>query len=146
MNDFKTYTITPEEKQAVISIIKSFLEGYEDIVFAYIFGSFVDPEMPFFRDIDIGIYIKDYKDSDWHRYAIELPIEMEKILEYRYPVDLSIINNADILLIKNIIQGELLFTRDEDFWADLVVYYAKVYATDGEYILNYMKEAIFNDD
>ncbi|MBI3592110.1 MAG: nucleotidyltransferase domain-containing protein [Nitrospirae bacterium] len=143
MNDFKTYTLTEDEKREIIFVIKSSLEKNPEIIFAYIFGSFVDPEMPFFRDIDIGIYVKDYKESDWHRYEIELPLELEKILEYKYPVDVNVVNRADILLIKNIIQGELLFTRDEDLWADFVVYHAKLYADEGEIILYYMKEAIF---
>jgi predicted nucleotidyltransferase len=121
MNDFKTYTVSPDEKQEIISVIKSFLEGDDRIVFAYIFGSFVDPEIPFFRDIDIGVYIRDYRKSDWQRYALKLPNELEKQLNYRYPVDLSIINEADILLVKNIIQGNLLFVKDEDLWADFVV-------------------------
>lgn len=143
MNDFKTYTITPDEKQEVISVIRSALEKYDEIIFAYIFGSFVDPEMPFFRDIDIGVYVKDYKESDWHKYEIDLPIDLEKTLEYKYPIDVNVINRADIFLIKNAIQGELLFTKDEDLWADFVIYHGKVYAGEGEQILRYMKEAIF---
>jgi predicted nucleotidyltransferase len=142
MNNFKIYKATEEEKKDTIFCIKSFLEKYDEIVFAYIFGSFVDPEMPFFRDIDIGFYVKDYKESDWHKYEIDLPIELEKTLQYKYPIDVTIINRADIFLIKNIIKGELLFAKDEDFWADFVVYHGKVYATDGEYLLHYMKEAI----
>lgn len=143
MNDFKTFAITPEEKNEIISLITSFLEKQEEIVFAYIFGSFVDHESSFFRDIDIGIYVKDYKDSDWYKYKIELPGELEKTLEYKYPIDVSVINRADIFLIKNIIQGELLFTKDEDLWADFVVYHGKVYAGEAEQLLRYMKEAIF---
>ena len=143
MNKFKTYTATAEEKEETISHIKSFLEKYDEIVFAYIFGSFVDPEMPFFRDIDIGVYIKDYKESDWYKYEIDLPIALETERQYKYPIDINVINRADIFLIKNIIKGELLFTKDEDFWTDFVVYHGKVYATDGEHLLRYMKEAIF---
>lgn len=143
MNGLKTYTITPDGKQEIISVVKSFLEKYNEIVFAYVFGSFVDPEMLFFRDIDIGIYVKDYKDSDWHKYEIDLPIDLEKTLKYKYPVDVNVINRADIFLVKNVIQGELLFAKDEDLWADFVVYYGKVYAGEGEQILRYMKEAIF---
>lgn len=57
MYDFKTYTVSPEEKQGLISAIKTELEARAEVSFAYIFGSFVDPEMPFFRDIDIGVYL-----------------------------------------------------------------------------------------
>lgn len=56
MNDFKTYTVSAEEKQGLISAIKTELEARAEVSFAYIFGSFVAPEMPFFRDIDLGVY------------------------------------------------------------------------------------------
>jgi predicted nucleotidyltransferase len=141
MNDLKTYTLTPDEKQEIISAIKSLLEGDERIVFAYIFGSFVDPEMPFFRDIDIGVYIKDYQKSDWQRHAMALPNDLEKQLSYRYPVDLSIANDADIMLAKNIIQGELLFVKDEDLWADFIVDVSMRYNDIAPLFDYYFKEA-----
>lgn len=142
MNDFNVYKITINNKKEITNNIKYSLEKYPEIIFAYIFGSFVEPEMPFFRDIDIGVYIKDYKESDWHRYEIELPRQLEKQLKYKYPLDLTVINTADILLVKNIIQGELLFVRDENLWADFVTYHAKFYATEGDRLFYYMKEAI----
>ncbi len=142
MNDFKVYRVTKNNKKKLIENIKSSLEKYPEIIFAYIFGSFVDPEMPFFRDIDIGIYVKDYKESDWHSYEIELPRELEKQVKYKYYLDLTVMNTADILLVKNIIQGKLLFVKDEDLWADFVSYHAKFYASEGERILYYKKEAI----
>lgn len=85
MNDFKTYRITSDEKQKIISAIRSFLERH----------------------------------------------------------DLNVINRADLFLIKDVIQGELLFTKDENLWADLVVYHGKLYAGEGKQLLHHMKEAIF---
>ncbi|MFN3395247.1 MAG: nucleotidyltransferase domain-containing protein [Thermodesulfovibrionales bacterium] len=120
MNDLKTYTITEDEKKDIISSVGSFLERDERIIFAYIFGSFVDPEMPFFRDIDIGVYVRDYKERDRETYEIELPLELQRSSEYKYPFDIIVLNRADIFLIKNVIEGELLFTKDEDLWSDFV--------------------------
>lgn len=64
MSDLKTYAITEGEKKDIISAVAPFLKRDERIIFAYIFGSFVDPEMPFFRDIDIGVYVSDYSEGD----------------------------------------------------------------------------------
>lgn len=143
MNDFKTYTVSSEEKPAVLALLRTELSKREDIVFAYVFGSFVDPDMPFFRDIDIGIYVLDYKKTDWQKYEIDLPIELGKLLEYRYPLDVNVVNKANFLLMRNIIHGNLLFTKDEDLWADFVVYHGKKNADDGEHLLGLMKEAVF---
>ncbi|MGB9714818.1 MAG: hypothetical protein ACPL1G_00170 [Thermodesulfovibrionales bacterium] len=51
------YRITINNKKEITDNIKYSLEKYPEIIFTYIFGSFVDPEMPFFRDIDVGIYV-----------------------------------------------------------------------------------------
>lgn len=85
MDSFKRYSITQNEKQEIGLLIKAELEKHNEIAFAYLYGSFSDPEMESFRDIDIGIYLKDYKDS-WSRYEIELTAELERSLRWRYPV------------------------------------------------------------
>jgi predicted nucleotidyltransferase len=146
MNSFKTYTILIEDKERLISIIKSELLKHEEIVFAYIYGSFVDPEMRFFRDIDIGIYVSNYKKEDFGKYELILPIELEKSLNYKYPVDVKLLNNAETIFSYRVICGELLFTRDEDIWADYVVYISKRYADFYPFWLHYMKEAVLSED
>lgn len=146
MNDFKTYTLMPDEKQEIMSIIKAELQSDEGIIFAYIYGSFIDHETPFFRDIDIGIYVNNYKKEDWDRYELILPIELEKSLNYKYPVDVKLLNNAEVIFSYRVICGELLFTRDEDIWADYVVYISKRYADFYPFWLHYMKEAVLSED
>ncbi len=141
MNGFTTYSLTTEEKQKINYLIKTELEKRDEIAFAYIYGSFVDPEMPFFRDIDIGVYLKDYKDSDCLKYEIELSVELEKCLQYKYPVDLRVINGSNILFMHNVVQGELLFTRDEDLWVDFVVYVSTRYNDIASIFNHYFKEA-----
>lgn len=121
MNDFKTYTINAEDKDKTISAIGSALLQHEEIRFAYIYGSFVDPEMPFFRDIDVGIYVDENSVSaaQMMDYSINISLELESALK-KYPVDVVVLNNAPISLVFRITQGELLFIRDEDLWTDFV--------------------------
>ncbi|MEW6419184.1 MAG: nucleotidyltransferase domain-containing protein [Nitrospirota bacterium] len=142
MNSFKTYSLLTDEKQKITHLVKAELKKHNEIVFAYIYGSFVDPEMPFFRDIDIGIYLKDYKDTEQLKYEIELSLELEKCLHYKYPVDLRVINGSNILFMHNVVQGELLFISDEDLWTDFIVYIGKLYGDSGLRFLHYMKEAV----
>lgn len=51
MSDLKTYAITEGEKKGHNLRCHFLSKKDERIIFAYIFGSFVDPEMLFFRDI-----------------------------------------------------------------------------------------------
>lgn len=128
MNEFKTYSLGIEDKQRLISAIKSELFRYEEIVFTYIYGSFVDPHMPFFRDIDVGIYLDEnlvsYK--DFLDYCINLSFHLESILKC-YPVDVVSLNDAPLSLAFRITQGELLFMRDEDLWVDFVTKTCSLY-------------------
>jgi len=121
MDDLKTYTITPDEKQKIISAIKGLLESRAEIVFAYIFGSFTDEDAGFFRDIDIGIYIEDRSFSKRHSldYSINLSLDIERALK-DYPVDVVVLNDAQLPLAFRVTQGILLFNKNETLWADFV--------------------------
>lgn len=121
MNTYKTYTISGEDKKEIISVIKSNLLRHEEIIFAYIYGFFVKPEMPFFRDIDVGIYLDEDKISAKHfiDYAINISLEFESAVKM-YPVDMVVLNSAPLSLAFKITQGELLFIRDDDIWTDFV--------------------------
>lgn len=121
MNSFKTYSIPIEDREKLLSIIKSELLKHEEIVFAYIFGSFVDPEMPFFRDIDIGFFVDEsaVPVNKFMDYSINLSLRLESLMK-KYPVDVVVLNNAPLSLAFRITHGELLFIRDEDLWTDVV--------------------------
>ncbi len=146
MNDLKTYTVSNEDREALISLIKHELLAHDEILFAYIYGSFVDPDVPFFRDIDIGIYVNNYKNEDWERSELILPLELEKSLNYKYPIDVKVLNNAEIIFSNRVICGRLLFARDEDIWTDYVVYISKRYADFYPFWPRYMKEAVLSED
>jgi hypothetical protein len=121
MNDFKTYTISPEDRKKVISEIKSLLSKHDEVIFGYIYGSFVAPEDRYFRDIDIGLYVAEdvVSRKEFVDYSINLSLEIESMLK-KFPVDVAILNNAPLSLAFRITQGELLFIRDEDLWTDFV--------------------------
>ena len=116
-----TYKVAPEKKEEIISAFKDELEKYNEIIFAYIFGSFIDNQMPFFRDIDIGVYVNEdvVSQKQLLDYPMNLSLELESLFK-KYPVDVVVMNNAPLSLISKITQGELLFVRDEDLWCDFV--------------------------
>lgn len=121
MANFKTYTITHDEKEKIISDIKKLLENHYEIVFAYIFGSIADEGAEFFRDIDIGVYIGEEYFSKKHSldYSINLSLEMERALK-DYPVDAVVLNDAPLPLAFRVTQGVLLFSKNEALWTDFV--------------------------
>lgn len=116
---FKVFSLSQSEKEALLEQIRRELLEDKNILFAYVYGSLIDE--PFFRDIDIAVYLKDYNENSWKDYELNLAIELEKKLGFNYPIDLRILNDAQILYSYRVINGKLLFSTDEEIWSDYVI-------------------------
>lgn len=93
----------------IIKKCKDVLIECEDILFAYIFGSYVAGNMRKDSDIDIGIYLKE-------KMSIEkyLKLKMDLMEACKREVDLVILNDATPLLKYEVYRSNILiFTRDK---------------------------------
>ena len=107
----KAHTLNDIQKKGIIDELTRLLREREEIIFAYLHGSFLTHD---FRDIDIAVYLK--KDEDV-LYEVELGVELEKIL--KFPVDVRVLNSAPLTFkFKVIKDGLLLFSRDERIRSD----------------------------
>lgn len=136
------HTVSLKEKEKIVSTVTMVLHRHEEIVFAYIYGSLVDSETEFFRDIDVGVYTKNYKDHEKIDYELDLSIELDKLFDHKYPVNLRVINRVDILFMHSVIQGRLLFANDDDIWTNFVVDASKQYSDIYPLWEHFMKEAL----
>lgn len=93
-----------KEKEVLIGKISDILKTKDDLIFAYIFGSFVLEDL--FKDIDIGIFISSRRVAS----PLKLELEMEGELEdaIHIPVDVRIINNAPLSFVYNVLKGGIL--------------------------------------
>lgn len=121
MRDNKIYSIDIKDREKVISKINSVLFEKSEIIFAYIFGSFIEPNMICFRDIDLGVFVDEnyIKLRNHIDYAIELSLELESTIK-KYPIDVVVVNKASLSLAFKIIHGNLLFTKNENLWIEYV--------------------------
>jgi len=109
-------------KEVLLGAIKKGLESYPDVIFAYVFGSFLNSEN--FRDVDIGIYIKDTAN----------PFAVSPELKNKFPeglevygkfnadfFDVQILNYAPFYILGRIIrEGILILDRNPEFRKNLV--------------------------
>jgi len=116
IDKIKRYFLSRKEKQKIEIILRDILERKEEIIFAYIFGSFLDDL--FFRDIDVGVYLKNISRKEAFNYELELGCEIES--KIKIPVDLKIINFAPLYFQFHILQGKILFVKDEELWANFL--------------------------
>jgi len=98
--------------------LREALEAREEIVFAYLHGSFA--EGPPFRDVDVAIYLDPTvaMTIDIFDYEMDLSVELTRTL--RLPVDVHILNGASLGFQHSALQGEALLVRDEDKLTDFI--------------------------
>ncbi len=105
------YELSQEEKKKVKNNLNSLLSNRDEIIFAYIHGSFIDAY--WFKDLDIAVYLDEKKVSKKALdYELTLSVELEKTL--KLPVDVKILNNAPLSFRYKVTKGEVIFSRDEE--------------------------------
>jgi predicted nucleotidyltransferase len=114
----KEHVLTDSKKKVCTVLINTLLKK-DEIVFAYLHGSFLDGFL--FNDIDIALYLDDKKiprekNSD---YCEQLSIELSELIEH--VADVHIMNHAPVGFQHSVFKhGELLFSRDDELRSDLI--------------------------
>lgn len=105
----RTYILTKEERKKLEQAAGDILRKHEEILFAYIFGSFTE-SLPI-HDLDIGIYAEDVDKQTSAGYALDLAEELSKGL--MLPVDVRVLNFAPLPFCYHVIRGTLLMEKDD---------------------------------
>ncbi|MGI9862255.1 nucleotidyltransferase domain-containing protein [Moorella naiadis] len=104
------YSLTLEEKEAIIKIIKAYLANIPSIKFAYLHGSFLG-DLPS-RDIDIAIYFDPALTPD-DQLDLSLTISSELSFKLRLPVDAHVLNETSLAFAYGVTKGIVIISRDE---------------------------------
>ncbi|MGD8778964.1 MAG: nucleotidyltransferase domain-containing protein [Ignavibacteria bacterium] len=103
------------DKKQIENRIAEYLEKRDEVLFAYIFGSFVEKE--YYHDVDVAAYLfDDFDRSDFKKfpYGYESGLISELNLLVREKIDFILMNNAEFTFLKRVIDhGVLLFSKDE---------------------------------
>ncbi|MHA1770654.1 MAG: nucleotidyltransferase domain-containing protein [Candidatus Thorarchaeota archaeon] len=87
-------------KEVVKSKIRDILSENDEIVFAYLHGSFNEAH---FRDVDIAVYVDVKKVKDFLRLELDLSIKIENIV--KLPIDVKILNDTPMSFKYRVIKG-----------------------------------------
>jgi predicted nucleotidyltransferase len=119
------------DKEKLLRLLKEVLAKDERVIFAYIYGSFVKEQS--FRDIDIGIYIKNSEEnplviSPDIKTHLSRVVKRENMDFTADQFDVQIINHAPFTFLKRVFkEGILLVDRDPELRTDLVEYVSSKY-------------------
>lgn len=103
----KPVSLCPEDRQRITESVRSLLASFDDIVCAYIYGSFARGEPV--RDLDVALYLTEDKDF---LFAVDVAALLRK--DTGLEVDVTLINQAPVALQFAILRdGLLLFSKDE---------------------------------
>jgi len=107
--EFKYRRLSDEQKLKLLERLKGRLEGASEVVFAYVYGSFM--ERFSFRDLDVAIWIRDSSKAFY--YTVDFSAKLE--VEMGVPVDVQVLNEAPLPFKHYIFtRGRLLLSRDEN--------------------------------
>ncbi len=102
-------------KREIIKKIAGYLEKKDEILFAYIFGSFITSDN--YHDIDIAIYLKNNFNKmnlDKFPYGYESELISNLINEIKKPIDLIELNNAGLTIKQRIVnKGLIIVCKNE---------------------------------
>lgn len=131
--------LSDRDKQDLINKISHIFSTKKDIVFAYIFGSFISKDE--FKDIDVGVYIYNIETATILKSELELERELEDII--RIPADVRIINNAPISFVYNILRNKVvILDNDIDLRSDFEGIVLKKYFDLQYFRREYLREIV----
>jgi len=111
-------------KKELIEKIENFVKNREEIIFAYIFGSFTESET--FNDVDLAIYIDENNNlSKKLFYEIELSNQLENITGIS--VDIILMNRASDFIIYRSSRGILVKNVDDIMRVSFITTHWKKY-------------------
>lgn len=130
--------LTKEEKARLVGEVAALLARKEQVLFAYIFGSFVTADN--FQDIDVALYVKEGTEES---LILELDIERDLEGTVGLPVDVRIINHAPLSFVYNILKDKIVVVeRDSLIRSDFESLIFKKYSDQQRLTKEYLREII----
>ena len=108
---FKRFSLPLERREAIIQQLACWLCPKREILFAFLYGSFLEEKH--FRDIDIGIFVDEGKIPANKHLDHEFALLDELSNFVAYPLDIRVINSVPLAFRYKVSGGRLLFNRDE---------------------------------
>lgn len=136
----KCHTLDGEQRRDLTKMITKAVSQDERVLFAFLYGSFLDGA--FFRDIDLGVFVKGVGSTDFWDYECGLSQKIEKALCHPFPVEAKVINRAPISFCYHVIRGRRLFVRDESVMVGFMIRVARTYLDMAPLRRKYMLEAM----
>lgn len=133
----KVLILGEDKKRPLIERLAAALQNRDEVMFAYIYGSFAEGLA--FHDIDVGVYTLEITEEESTNYSLILGQMLSK--ELQVPVDIRVLNFAPVSFLYEVIRGNLIFERNEEIRIRVVEQTIQRYLDLKPMILRGIKEA-----
>mgnify|MGYP001565282341 CR=1 FL=1 len=119
--DRKEYlSMSHNDRQKITDKIKEILSADGRVVFAYVFGSFLDSKS--FRDIDVGIYFNKILKEEVFNEEIKMAEKISKKCELSIDIiDAKILNFTPSHFLNNVFKnGTVLLSKNEKLLSSII--------------------------
>jgi uncharacterized protein len=130
----------PDERERLVQQIVPLLRARDEVVFAYLHGSFLTEET--FRDVDLALYVTATPDLDANVRWYEVDLGVYFTFKMRTPIDVRVLNDAPVAFRYHVLKGRLLFTRDDEFLDEFRIRTWDEYCDFAPFARRYLREAI----
>ena len=121
-------------RETIFQRLRQLLEARPEISFAYLHGSFVEGTT--YHDVDLALYL-DPPAADPFDYEMTLSVELTRAL--RLPVDVHVLNGAPLGFQHQVLQGQLLFARDEASLTEFIEHVSWEYMQFSHHLADYLE-------
>jgi len=120
----RLYKVDSAKRSSLLEELRAEVMREPEVVFAYGYGSFLESET--FHDVDVGVCLV----TDEAEKATVKALALAQRLTARvgFPVDVRILNQAQVSFVFHVLRGRLIFSRDDDRLAEVIE------ATDRRYL------------
>jgi uncharacterized protein len=131
---------SPDEREQLVQEIVPLLRAREEVIFAYLHGSFITREA--FRDVDLALYViaMPALAPNLRRYEIDTGVDFTAHVQVL--IDVRVMNDAPLAFRYHVLKGRLLFTRDDEFLDMFRVRTWDEYCDFAPFARRYLREAI----
>ncbi|HUV90506.1 MAG TPA: nucleotidyltransferase domain-containing protein [Anaerolineae bacterium] len=120
--------------------LRTALESHQEVVFAYLYGSFLDEALPY-HDVDVAVYVDPNWASGQDLFEYEMTLSVDLTLALHVPADVHVLTEAPLGFQHNVLyRGEVLFSRDDERLTDLIEQVGLQYMEFSYYVREYLQE------
>ena len=113
------------KKEGIISALRDYFKKREDVLMAFLFGSWIKDRESGESDIDIAVYLKpkrnilEWQSDNYYESEHQIWREIEKIVKKE--VDLIVLNRASPTIADSALKGIPIIIKDRKFYMDFLL-------------------------